>query len=622
MNAVMRLIVRVVGAVALVDAACAIVFWAFAPRWLLLDERVTSAMATTATLVALALTAGELLVLLGLALGNRRVLQALADPSGALAKDVEPTDLLRLFTVPARIAYARFALAVVFGSTTLLARPEGVDTYTQGALVLLYLTLVTTATLPLYVASRAAIAEALERAPVKVSREAVMLLVKMGRAARVRSRFLVALAAPVALVAVGASLLVYAHVRASDRAARRLDATSFAAGTLDLVEGRADGRMSALSTGRELGFVAQIVKSEVAVHDDEVLVSLEDGHALVRYEPAVPGFATATWTAAALLAVAIAAFAGARIGARLSLDVTVATREIEATGVVDVLRGSRVYREAYFQSVRRLASAIDELGGVFREFAAAQERAIIARAAAERMRALLLATMSHDLKGPLNAILGFAALLERGELTEGQRESVSIIRQRGGELLYLIQTVLDAARIEAGPIDLARHEAPSHDIVMAAALDAQELLQGSSREVTIDVAADLPVLEVDSARIVQALVSLMHAASRMSERGPIRMRAERGPGGSLRVFVDADRPIISPEESTQIAEADATASVRLAGRRPMSLALGLSIARAILEAHGGSLAVTAAATAPLRLLASVPGASATATVKMSVPPDM
>jgi signal transduction histidine kinase len=54
----------------------------------------------------------------------------------------------------------------------------------------------------------------------------------------------------------------------------------------------------------------------------------------------------------------------------------------------------------------------------------------------------------------------------------------------------------------------------------------------------------------------------------------------------------------------------------------MSLALGLSIARSILEAHGGSLAVTAAASAPLRLLANVPSASATATVKMDVPPEM
>ncbi len=618
MNPVVRLIVRIVGTVLLADTACVILFSAFAPRWLLLDDRVLGDVRETEIIVAIALTLGQFLVLLGLALGNRRALVALREPD-APAGDVQPDDLLRLFSVPARLAYARGVLAVVFGATTLLARPDGVDTYTQGALVLLHLTLVSTATLPLYVASRAAIAQALELAPVGVSRDAVALLVRMGRAARVRRRFLVALAAPVALVAIGASLLVYAHARNADRVAKQADARAFASGTLDLVEGHEDGRAQALTKGRELGFFAQIRKVGSGVGD---VVVLEDGRAYVQYDVSSPGLATVAWASVALFAVALAAFVGARIGMRLSKDVVLATREIEATGVVDVLRGSRVFRQAFFQSVRRLASAIEELGGVFREFAAAQERAIIARAAAERMRALLLATMSHDLKGPLNAILGFAELLERGELTEGQRESVTIVRQRGRELLYLIQTVLDAARIEAGPMDLARHEAPSLDIVMAAALDAQELLQGSSREIVVDAADDLPVLEADAARIVQALVSLTHAASRMSERGPIRIRAERGPGESLRVFVEAEAPMLSPEESAQIAEADATASVRLAGRRPMSLALGLSIARAILEAHGGSLAVTASAAVPLRLLATVPSASATATVRMSAPPEM
>jgi signal transduction histidine kinase len=619
---VARLLSRVVVAVVVIDVACAWVFWAFAPRWLLLEPGVADAIAPTALIVAIALTMGELLVLLGLALGNRRVLAALGGPD-AQAAEIQPTDLLRLFTVPSRLGYARFALTVVFGATTLLTRPEGVDTYTQASLVVLYLPLVTTASLPLSVASRAAVARALELAPLAAARDAVAILARMGRANRLRLRFLVALAAPVALVAVGASLLVYAHARAADRAARRGDAAAFASGALDLVDGRADGRIQAVAAGRAAGFSADLrTRERVPPAEAQVVVPLEDGLAVVRYESGGPGFATAAWVLATLVAVGLAAFAGARIGRRLSLDVTFARREIESTGVVDVLRGSRMFREAYFGSVRRIASAIDELGGVFREFAAAQERAIVARAAAERMRALLLATMSHDLKGPLNAILGFAALLEKSNLTDGQRESVTIIRQRGAELLFLIQTVLDAARFEAGPIDLTRHEAPSGDIVMAAALDAQELLQGSSREVVVSTASDLPVLEVDSARLVQALVLLMHAASRMSEKGRIRMRAERGPGGSLRVFIDADAPMLSPEESAQIAEADATASVRLAGRRPMSLALGLSIARAILEAHGGSLAVTAAAAAPLRLLASVPSASATSTVKMEVPPQM
>ena len=615
MTPIRRLLVRLVTSVALVDAASLTVLVTFGPRWLLLDERVVPDVTRTEVIVAVALTIGQLLVMLGLALGNRR---PLVDLAGA-----EPSDLLSLFSLPSRIVYARAALAVVFGCTTLFARPPGVDSYTQAALVLLHLTLVSTATLPLYVAARDAVGEVLERAPVAVSREAVGLLVRLKRATRLERRFLVALAAPVALVAVGASLLVYAHGRSADEEARRAEAQAFVAGTLDLVEGRTDGRLAAVSKGRELGFDVLFARKAAASSEaDSAVVPLEDGDAVVRYRVASPGLATALWLGAALIAVALAALAGSRIGAGLSNDVSLATRELDAMGVVDVLRGSRVFRDAYFQSVRRLASGVEELGGVFREFAAAQERAIVARAAAERTRAMLLATMSHDLKGPLNGILGFAGLLEKGKLTDGQRENVVIIRQRGRELLYLIETVLDAARLEAASMDLARHEAPSSDVVMAAVLDARELLQGSAREVDEDIADDLPVVEVDSARVVQALVSLAHAASRISDKGPIRVRAAKADDGALRVVIEGEMPSLSPDESARLAESDATTSVKLAGRRPMSLSLGISIARAILEAHGGSLEVTVAGGQPMRLIATIPPAAASATMKMNAPPEM
>ncbi len=622
------LLVRLLLVLVLVDAACAVIFWAFAPRWLLLDEPLIAHVASTARVAFVLIFAGELTVLGVLMFSNRRVL-------GSAKVQPEPADLLRLFGLPSRLAYARVGIAAAFDAISLFdfARPDGLDTYTQGALAILHVTLVTIATLPLYVASRAAVARTLEQMPISVSREAVLLLVHLRRNLRVRRRFLFALATPVALVSIGATLLVYAHASHAAAVASRSDAQGFASGVLELVDGQEAGRVAAMTAARELGLNAEVRPGEAgAAREDtpSVSVVLEDATALVRYEPAGPGPATLVWLSAALLAVVAAAVLGRGLGARLSADLTLATRELEAMGVVDVLRGSRVYRQAYFQSVQRLASAVDELGGVFREFAAAQEHAIVARAGAERMRALLLATMSHDLKGPLNAILGFAALLGRGKLTDGQRENVAIIEQRGRELLFLIQTVLDAARLEAGPIELTRHEAPSLDVVMAASLDAQELLAGSGREVLVDAKDDLPVLEVDSARLVEALVCVVHAVSRMSDRGPIRVRAESTPSRALRISIEADALVLTPEERERIAgslesdapaEADATASMRVAGRRPMSLALGLSIARAVLEAHGGSLSVAADASAPLRLVMNVPSASATQTVK-TAPPEM
>ena len=86
--------------------------------------------------------------------------------------------------------------------------------------------------------------------------------------------------------------------------------------------------------------------------------------------------------------------------------------------------------------------------------------------------------MSHDLKAPLNAILGFAELVSRGPLSDGQRESVTIIEQRGRELLHLVDTILDAARVEAGALTVSPEWTHAGDVVMQAILGARELTVG------------------------------------------------------------------------------------------------------------------------------------------------
>ena len=129
------------------------------------------------------------------------------------------------------------------------------------------------------------------------------------------------------------------------------------------------------------------------------------------------------YAAIAMLALGLASGLGVLIGRSFAGDVALATRELQAMGVADILRGGRMRGGARFQSVAALLAAVDHLGGLFREFARAQQRAIAARAATERMRALFLASMGHDLKAPLNAILGFADLVSRGPLTEAQRKA-------------------------------------------------------------------------------------------------------------------------------------------------------------------------------------------------------
>ena len=85
------------------------------------------------------------------------------------------------------------------------------------------------------------------------------------------------------------------------------------------------------------------------------------------------------------------------------------------TEAVHRAAGAAWCRAARFRVVAELGMAIERLAGRFRVFARAQERAIEAREAAARMRGLFFASVSHDLKSPLNAILGFTELVRTHE---------------------------------------------------------------------------------------------------------------------------------------------------------------------------------------------------------------
>jgi signal transduction histidine kinase len=235
--------------------------------------------------------------------------------------------------------------------------------------------------------------------------------------------------------------------------------------------------------------------------------------------------------------------------------------------------------------------AVDELGGVFREFASAQERAIEARAGTERMRGLFLASMSHDLKGPLNSILGFTELVRRSDLSEGQRESLAIIEQRGRELLTLIQVILDSARVEAGELLPSKEWTMVGDVVMSAVLEARDLAVGSDVQVVGEVQPGVPRLWCDSLLITQALTQVIASAVRFTEKGTVFVRATVAePLDWVRVDVESSGRGIPLMELAKIFEAFKHTD---RARQHGGLGLGLSLARSIVELHRGRIQIEA-----------------------------
>ena len=599
-----RLVARLVAVQLVVHAAAFAISGAFASRVLLLEAPTqTPALAVVAVLglfTATFSTAATLVATRGL----EPTLRALA-----LGEEgIEPDRLVGLYALPSRLALGGVVFVLLASSVTLvpLARPQSFDTTSAVALVLLLFTLTSTAALPAYVLMRAAVAEVLVLVPVPVAHPALRLL-GYRLFGKVRRRLLLAVTAPVAFVALGAGLLVDAHSRARDQEAREADARDVAHAVFEALPGDgapADatrGRAEVIEAAAALGYrfrVEAAYGGDMTVRrgDDgetQLAVALEQGAVLARFQTSRSAPVTALYALLALAAVALAGILGSRLAAAFEQDVALATREIRHAGVDQAMRGTMILHEARFAMVRELLDAIDALGGVFREFASAQQRAIEAREATERMRGLLLASMSHDLKAPLNAVLGFAELVARGDLTDAQHESLAIIEQRGRELLVLIDTILDSARAEAGELEVSPEPTHVGDVVMSAVLEARDLTVGTEVQVTAEIQPGMPKLFVDGTRIAQALTAIVLTAARFSHKGIIPMRATLpGDGGRLRVEVETSGEGLPVAEREKIFDAFKSAE---SARRQGGLGLGLQLARSIVGIHGGTIEVEATA---------------------------
>jgi len=544
--------------------------------------------------------------------------------------DVPGVDLefvLRLDALPMSWVLQLAAGAVLVWSLTMIPalRPSLIDAQTQASLFLLAVTVIGATALPLYVAARALVGQTMEAAPWRVVEQAMReaapstreeesryrraLRWFRGRAhSRVRGRLANAVAVAVAIVAFGALLLVDAHVRAFDAASRRDDAYALARGVLELEgAGSGAGREASIRAAEDLGYQVTIVPPELAQYEPGagttfaeggmriLRTHIDDGSMVVVRFQATSGSSPYTvYALAAALAIAAAALVGRGIGLAVSRDLSAATREIRLLGTRDVLRGAtRVAGPARFDEVAELGSGVEAVAERFREFAQGRERMIEARESAQRMRDLFLASMSHDLRSPLNGILGFVALLQKHKLTHAQGESLAIIDRRGRELLELIENILDAAKIEAGRLELARDWVAPAEILSTAVRRGRELAleKGEPVEVRGELQQGIGPLWVDGQRLGQAVINLVANAVKYCDRGIVRVRISRtsrdGRAG-VRIDVEDQGRGIPEKDLAQIFDAFRQP---IRSRRHGGLGLGLTMTRALIELHGGSIEV-------------------------------
>jgi len=231
--------------------------------------------------------------------------------------------------------------------------------------------------------------------------------------------------------------------------------------------------------------------------------------------------------------------------------------------------------------------------------AVAMERVQLAEAAqtagleieAERMRNVLLSSISHDFRTPLATIIGSASTLlesDAAQLDDARRRSLLRgLIDEAQRMNRLMANLLDLTRLSSGKVVLKRELVSIEELVGAVLARLDEALAG--RQVSVEIAPDLPLVPCDEVLIAQVLGNLVENAIKHTPPGtPMEIRAGTS-DGKLIVRVRDHGPGLPSGEETRVFEK--FHRVR-AEEAQSGFGLGLSICKYIVEAHGGSIDAT------------------------------
>ena len=214
--------------------------------------------------------------------------------------------------------------------------------------------------------------------------------------------------------------------------------------------------------------------------------------------------------------------------------------------------------------------------------------------AASRARTEFLSNVSHEVRTPMNGVIGMTTLLLDTDLDRRQREYANVIRSSADALLVVINDLLDYSKIEAGRLELEHIEMDLRAHVEEVATTLAVQAAAKDLELVVDVAQDLPErVTGDPGRIRQALTNLVSNAIKFTTKGEVAIRVEREPGpvADLVRFSVRDTgiglaPDVLPRLFQPFMQADASTARQYGGT-----GLGLSIVKRLAELMSGDVGV-------------------------------
>ncbi len=208
----------------------------------------------------------------------------------------------------------------------------------------------------------------------------------------------------------------------------------------------------------------------------------------------------------------------------------------------------------------------------------------------DRRRTEFLATLSHELRNPLSAAVSGVSILDRAEPGgEQARLARAVIARQLHQLGRLVEDLLDASRVASQKIRLRRVPLDLSALLRNTVEDHRALLEGRGVKVELELPAAPVWVKADAARLAQVVGNLLQNASKFTDRGD-RVRTSLSVSGGSRAEIRvADTGIgIDREMLARLFEPFTQAERSLARTRG-GLGLGLSLVKALVELHGGTV---------------------------------
>jgi len=222
----------------------------------------------------------------------------------------------------------------------------------------------------------------------------------------------------------------------------------------------------------------------------------------------------------------------------------------------------------------------DDLGELYRQLQTAN-----------RHKSQFLASVNHELRTPLSAIMSYAGLVMSdtgSQISPLQKENLQDLLNNADRLLTLIDSLLDIAKIEAGKLEVRIEPVEVGEIIQSATFTIESTLTNDRIHVVRDIAPSIPVLNTDRNKLRQVVLNLLDNSVKFTERGEVRISVWQQ-DGALKVAVSDTGIGIPTEYLNQVFEEFHRGT---SGKEYRGTGLGLAIVKRLVGLLGGHVEVS------------------------------